>query len=572
MRYAAGVICFLLMISAAQATPWYYPDDTDRRVPYDGTFALTGAVIVGLDAPEDLPAHPDVRRVDWLTRQPAVARLVLADGADDLGVSQQLHDTAGVLWAHPDFLLPLAPTALPDDPYLAAQWHLEDDDGVDVNAEGAWDFTDGTGQLIAIVDSGVDDTHPDLIVTPGSDYVGGDSDPFPDDGNAHGTACAGLAAAAGDNGLGVAGVAYGAEVYGIRLIGGGTSTSDMYAAFAEATDAGASVISNSWGFTEIACSGYNINITFRRALEYPGEYGRGGLGTAMVFAAGNENCDISGDAMLDHEETFVVAAVSASDVKEGYSSYGDPIDIAAPSGGLVTTDITGDAGYSALDGDNDYTGGMSGTSGAAPIVSGTFALMFAANDRLTVADAREVVCQTATRIDPVGADYDETGWSRYYGCGRLDAAAAVAAVADSGPPAVAPSPTAPAEAYVAGARLSWEPVEDPDGDYLTYTVQWWTTDPGSPSEVAVHGLTLDLSDQVSEGDVVTWTVSASDRWGPGPSSDPTTLTIISPTTVTTTTEEPGGCQTVRGGGGGFGFGWLLLSGLWARRRYRSGSA
>ena len=68
-------------------------------------------------------------------------------------------------------------------------------------------------------------------------------------------------------------------------------------------------------------------------LEYAEEEGRGGLGTVVVQAAGNDNCDISNDGILAHETVVAVAAIGATDEQESYSSYGDPIDIAAPSGG-----------------------------------------------------------------------------------------------------------------------------------------------------------------------------------------------------------------------------------------------
>lgn len=536
----------------------------------DERLGLTGAVLVEVQDGQALPEHPDVVAVRWLSAQPAVAHLTLRSGADDLAVSQTLHDQESILWAHPDFWLPVSPFNLPDDPLVAEQWHLENTGqtgtpGADVNAAAAWSWSTGAGEVIAIIDSGVDAEHPDLDAVSGYDYVDGDEDSYPESGNAHGTACAGLAAGIGNNGIGVAGVAYDASVYGIRLLGDGTTSSDTYSAIREAVDAGASVLSNSWGYSG-ACEGYTLLAGLRRALEHAEEEGRGGLGAVVVFAAGNENCDVSDNELLTHETVVAVAATSRYDVRESYSSYGTPIDISAPSGGLLTTDITGDSGYGDHNGDVDYHGGMSGTSASTPLVSGVFALMFAANPRLTAADARDVVCQTATRNDIQGGAFDSTGWSPYYGCGRIDAGAAVEAVANAAPEAPVPDMVEVALQYVDRVWLDWLPAADPDGDVLRYRVQWWVED-GEPVVVDVDGLALSLTGQVNADEVVSWQVQATDMWGEGPWSEVVTFTVSDRPEPAPVPEEPaGGCQTVVGGA------WGLAALLAACRRRKQGAA
>ena len=271
----------------------------------------------------------------------------------------------------------------------------------------------------------VDLGHPDLIGISGTDYIDDDDDSYPEDKNAHGTACAGLAASIGNNEIGGAGVAYDAEVYGVRMLGGPISMSETYDAFVSSVDAGASVISNSWGYKN-SCDGYALPQLLREALQYAEEQGRDGLGTLVIQAAGNDNCDISSDGLLAYETVVAVAALGAGDGKESYSSYGAPIDIAAPSGGLITTTV--DGAYGKYKDDPLYTAGMSGTA-ATPVAAGVFALMFSVNERLTAADARDIVCQTATRNDILNGDFNSEGWSPYFGCGRIDAGAAVFAVA-----------------------------------------------------------------------------------------------------------------------------------------------
>ena len=421
-----------------------------------------------------------------------------------------------------------------------------------------------------MLDSGTEPDHPDLDVTVGGDYITGKSDYTSQD-MSHGTAAAGVAAAIGNNGVGVAGVAYDAHIFASRMVGSITESGTYYA-FVDAVDAGAAVISNSWGYSR-ACEGYGIWSSLQDALEYAETEGRGGLGTVVVQAAGNDNCDISGDGLLGVPTVFGVAAISGNDDKEWYSSYGDHVDIAAPSGGLLTTDVTGsERGYGSYNGDSDYWDGFSGTSAATPVVSGVFALMFAANPRLTAADAREIICQTATRNDISDAEFDADGWSPYYGCGRVDAAAAVAAVADSAPGAPLPL-LAATDLYVDRIWLDWEAAADPDGDFLRYEVLWWRAedDPTEDGTLLDAGssLAVELTGALEAGDTFSWQVRAVDLWGPGPWSEVATHTVLDRPVAQTPDPVPQGCATApRTPGGGLRL--LLLSGLalLGRRRDR----
>jgi hypothetical protein len=397
-----------------------------------------------------------------------------------------------------------------------------------------------------VLDSGVDTDHPDLIVTSGHDYIDDDDDANPTD-NGHGTSAAGLSAAVGDNGVGVAGVAWGAEVYAIRLIGGETTTADIRDALVEAVDAGATVLNNSWGYGE-GCPTIPYLADIDDGLEYAEEQGRGGLGAVVVFSAGNGGCDMGNNWMLDEETVVSVGASSRTDRLEGYSSYGAPLDIVAPSGGVLTTDIAGEGGYGDFEGDQDYTPGFSGTSASAPIVSGVFALMFAANPDLTAAEARQVVCETATRIDLAGGGYDESGWSPYYGCGRIDAEAAVSAVANSLPGAV--TITGPVEsAFVENVVLTWTEAVDADGDPVSYRVSW-TPDTDDNVEVVVTDVPwLDLTGQVDVGAYASWKVVPVDAWGRGPESEVAHFRVsATPAPPADTGEGKGGCQVAPAGG------------------------
>lgn len=516
----------------------------------------TGALIVR--ATDDaalaaLAALPQVASSRLLAGSRRQLLLQVADGVDEISLSRQLRQRPDVLWAHPDLALSPAPTALPDDPYLSGQWHLENSGqggwtaGVDIDAEAAWAVTTGAGLLVAVIDGGVQVDHPDLDVVDGWDFVDGDADPSPDpadDDAAHGTCAAGIAAAVGDNGVGVAGVAYDAQVYGVRLLGGDTTTSDLHDALVDAVDAGAAVLSNSWGFDN-GCSAYMLWATVAEALDHAEEEGRGGLGAVVVFSAGNGACDNGGDGLLAHEAVIGVAASDGDDDREWYSSYGDGVDLTGPSGAILTTDLTGDQGYGSYEGDGDYVGSFSGTSASAPVVSGVAALMLAANPRLTAAQVRQVLCETAEPIDVDSEDgaYDDQGWSPWYGCGRVNAAAAVLAVADQPPPA--PTLTFPvASATEDRVLLQWA-AEDPDGDRLSYELTWARTGEEA-STVTLDEASLDLTGQVAAGDVVGWSVRAVDRWGPGEAATGTFEVL--PVAQQPTAELPVGCAAAPAGG------------------------
>ena len=541
-----SLLLFVLTVTVPAGQDWFYPGAGDEIAMIEQGAAgytigglpveRTGNLLARVADPKALGALPEVSAVEVLRGDGHVVRVHTRPGVDEIALSRTLHERDDVVWSHPDFAMELVAHSLPNDPFVRDQWHLSNigqrgwTPGVDINAELAWTKTTGKGGLVAVIDTGVQSTHPDLSVRLGYDYVDGDDDSNPVvsvDGSPHGTAVAGTAAAIGNNGIGVAGVAYGSTIYAIRLIGGRTSLGDFYNAFVEAVDAGAWVLSNSWGYGE-KCDDVPDFAEYGEAMAYAETMGRGGLGSVVVFAAGNGNCDIGKNKLLAQPEMVVVAATNGDDRREGYSSFGAWVDVAAPSGTILTTDLLGKDGYGSWDGDPDYSGYFSGTSAATPIVSGTFLLMFAANPRLTAAQARRVLCDTAAKIDLDNGKYDAKGWSPYYGCGRVDAGAAVMAVANSVPGApliVAPLKSAWAERVV----LEWQPAADADGDWLTYRVTWRVD--GSDADTVVDltsGEThLDITESVAPGENVIFSVQAADLWGPGAASAPTTFAVES---------------------------------------------
>jgi len=266
--------------------------------------------------------------------------------------------------------------------------------------------------------------------------------------------------------------------------------------------------------------------------------GRGGLGSVVVFSAGNGGCDIQDNELLAYPSVIGVSATGGTDDLEWYSSFGEHVDIAAPAG-VLTTDLLGDVGYGAWEGDTGYAGPFFGTSASCPIVSGTVALMLSANQRLTAADVREALCATAERMDLIDAEWDESGRSPYYGCGRVDAAAAVWATADNGAPA-APLLVSPVhETYEDRVVLEWR-TDEPDR--VTYDVTWSVD--GEPTVVETESTSIDLTDSVAAGDVVEWTVTASDRWGPGETTSGSFDVLAIPDAPKS--EDQGGCASAPG--------------------------
>ncbi len=489
-----------------------------------------GFLLARTSQPESLALDPEVASVE--RRRSGLVRILPRPGVDDLALARRLRHAPGVEWLHPDLTWALRPNGPPDDPWLDQEWHLDNVGqggrtlDADINAPTAWTWATGAGVLIAVLDTGVQWDHPDLAVIPGHDYLDKDEDPSPDpaySGGPHGTGAAGIAAAIGDNGYGVAGVAWGAEVYAIRLIGGETSTADLYDSFVEAVDAGAGVLSNSWGF--YGCEGVPAAPVFTEMYDYAENNGRGGLGSVVVFAAGNDNCNNSNDAMLGNRYAVVVAASEGDDTRASYSNYGTHLTITAPTG-ILTTDVT-PGGYGSYDADDAFADGFSGTSGATPVVSGVVALMLEANPRLTAKQVRTVLADTAEKIDLEDGLWDEDGFSPYYGYGRVDAGAAVAAVAATAP--AAPTPRLlRAEVPADRVFLAWEAAVDPDEDVQRYVVSWWVDGGGEPDEVTTGATELALTGEVEIGDVVRWTVRAEDVWGAGATSAETTFTVVAP--------------------------------------------
>jgi len=359
--------------------------------------------------------------------------------------------TPSVSTFEPDLVVRAA--SVPNDPLFSKQWSLLNVGqyagtiGVDIHAPQAWDVTTGSRSIVvAVVDSGIDITHPDLAANiwtnPGEIQGNGIDDDhngyvddihgwnFVDNTNlvtdvyGHGTHVAGIIGAVGNNGVGVAGVSPQVSLMALKFEDsrGIGSTSTMLAALNYATlmrrNHGINVVAtnNSWETT----IGYSVVV--ENAIR-----AQGNAGITFVAAAGNDASN--NDALPRYPGNYrlpnviTVAAITPSNTLSAMSNYGSKtVDLAAP-GSLIQSTLPG----------GTY-GFLSGTSMAAPHVTGVVALLAAAKPGISVAEVRMAILSSTTPEAGL-AGKTVTG-------GRLDAWAALASLGAS-PPQPAPQPPVP---------------------------------------------------------------------------------------------------------------------------------
>lgn len=387
---------------------------------------------------------------------------------DVLSVVRKLHRMIEIDWAEPNFLKIMTLYDFPKDPLLEQQWHLNNADDIGhIQAFEAWQTTTGSRDtVIAIVDSGTDIGHPDIV----GNYVGGfdgidnDADPSPECGSqpdgqgpaascpnskpfreSHGTAVSGVAAAAGNIVFG-AGVCPDCGIFAVRLIGdsGGLRSLSAAQTFQRINDAGVAVVNNSWGPS--ISQFFPLSQAEDESLTRLTTEGGRGLGAVVIFAAGNDyfqSADINPYAT--HPGVITVAASTNRDDFACYSNLGRSISVAGPSqgcfeneAGLLTADVRGPEGYSDL----NFSRSFGGTSAAAPVVAGVAGLILSEAPQLSSEAVRVLIEDTADKIQTktdwrpvVGIDltdlmaYDKHGFSPFFGYGRVNAAAAVQAAA-----------------------------------------------------------------------------------------------------------------------------------------------
>jgi subtilisin family serine protease len=361
--------------------------------------------------------------------------------------------------AEPDLVTPREPASelLPKDRLFGRHWHLNNTGmhegttfgyrvGADARVVEAWYALGSLGSeavIIGLVDDGFDLSHPDLsgkAVFPW-DFSRNTPDVTPGDPTVsvtdwHGTACAGVAAGRALGGE-IVGAAPNARIMPVRM-GPDIDTETLARVFEYMADKGAWVVNCSWG---PRAERFPMPQRLSNAITWCAREGRGGLGTAIVFAAGNLNRSINDaryhNGLAVHPDVITVSSSTSLDERSDTSNFGSEICICAPSSGgggwtIVTSDVTGTwtdmagavrpRGY----GIGDYHMYFGGTSSSSALVSGVCALVLTAAPRLPAVELRAILERTARRIGSP-SNYGMNGHSPHFGFGCVDAAAAVAA-------------------------------------------------------------------------------------------------------------------------------------------------
>jgi subtilisin family serine protease len=450
------------------------------RFQIDSINAALGTTIERAAMPDS--AYPEY----WLTYPSDTA-------SDALVVAAKLSRSSLVKWATPDHVADIHPQYVPSDPFYVTQYYLKNSQSlngvtVDDNLQPAWDLTKGSASIkVAVIDAGVQASHPQLSAA-ASGGIGYDA--FWDapgvpgsgewafspcmtcldasqniTGDAHGTAVAGIIAAAHD-GVGVAGIAPAVHLESARILRGGQQTSNSRVADAiRWAGAHADVLNMSFG-------GGTPDNGITSAIQDVSKTGRNGKGAVVVIAAGNSGgSGLLYPAVLSYglqSSIISVGAIGRRGEHSYYSNSGSGLTLVAPSSDTLndvfTTDLLGIPGYNGgpVGSPNDYTARFGGTSAAAPEAAGVAALVLSREPNLTS-------MQVKARLE-----YGAIPWgsSSLYGSGKLDAYNALTGVSAtiSGPLSVAGGCTGPSFPICTPLTFSWTATASAGNG--SYTYQW----------------------------------------------------------------------------------------------------
>lgn len=321
-------------------------------------------------------------------------------GMNESLLAQRLMASGDFQYVEPDWRV--YPVLTPNDPQYGTQWHLPK-----INAPAAWNHFTGNGTItIAITDTGVRTDHEDLSarLVSGANSATGTAIPqtsggLVEDINGHGSHCAGIAGAIGNNAKGVSGISWNVRIMPVRVTnstGGSSSIAALTEGARWAANNGARVISTSYSGVSNA------------AVQTTGNYIKYTRNGVYCWAAGNSNANVA----TDHVDVTIVGASDSNDLKASFSNYGPGIDVFAPGVNILSTYNGSATSYNTL----------SGTSMACPLAAGLAALITAANPALTAVEVETILYQTCFDLTaaPGGVGNDA-----YWGWGRIDALAAL---------------------------------------------------------------------------------------------------------------------------------------------------
>ncbi|MBK8091267.1 MAG: S8 family serine peptidase [Verrucomicrobiaceae bacterium] len=399
----------------------------------------------GFDASLALKAVGGLK-VEKPTFAPGYVLLTVRGAGEALTQLDALRRMPGVLAAEPQLARIRPRRLVPNDTYFSYlagnpgyQWHLRNTGqspgvaGIDANVTSVWDSYQGNGIRIGIVDDGMEVAHADLA--PNADTVNdhdwNDLTPNDPTGNpssdTHGTACAGVAGARGNNGAGVSGAAPQATLVGLRLIAGSVSDAQEAEAITWRNDI-IHLYSNSWGPADDGSDLNDAGPLVKAALQNAATTGRGGKGNIWLWAGGNggsaqDNSNYDGYANSIY--TIAVGALNDSGVRSTYSEPGANILVTAPS----NDSAVGHRGITTTTTNGAYTHSFGGTSSATPLAAGAVALLLQSRPELGWRDVKEILIRSASKVNPT-----HTGWvnnaagfhfNHDYGAGMVNAQAAV---------------------------------------------------------------------------------------------------------------------------------------------------
>ena len=402
--------------ASASPTNEALPEEQQEEFSLIVTFEISTSEAKQEDIVESLESA-SLAEVSDITSSTSV---IVASG-DMKDAINELRETPGVKAVSEDKVKTFART--PNDPNFSQQWYLRPwqpgSSRYGINAEAAWDKTQGSEDaIVAVLDTGKID-HPDLVGKwlPGWDFVDDDSNPTDpgltpgdtDPSGWHGTTIAGVIAGATNNGLGIAGINWNTKILPVRVgSGDGASDSDLIAGIRWAAGlsvAGttlnpnpAKVINISWGGEDSCSTAYQDAINAATAA-----------GSLVVVAAGNgdgygnaEDADFVSPANC--QKVLTVSASNSSGMKTNWANYGDVVDVLAPGDSVYTTSC---GNYYTCSGNYNYEN-VAGTSFAAPIAAAVASLALSINPSLTPAELETLIKSSTNQ---------RAGYSCAGGCG-----------------------------------------------------------------------------------------------------------------------------------------------------------
>ena len=327
-------------------------------------------------------------------------------------------ECANLLWESGKFAASVPDLSANDlicsnDPMFNQQWGLYNSSypDIDISVTSAWNYSTGKSIKIAILDTGVDLNHIDLSSNISSLSYDTETNSSPSIVyRAHGTHCAGIAAAVKDNGIQIAGVAPEATIISISNSLTGTTNSRLKRAdgIIWAYQHGADIISNSWG-----SSTYHVAID--EAIQDAFSYGRQGKGCVITFSSGNDSMNTIGYPANCNDTILAVGAIDNTGTRSSFSNYGTELDLVAPGVNILSTIP------------NSQTDYKSGTSMACPHVAGVAALVLERNPELTVNQVNSIINSNTKKISGVTFNVTKPDglWNNEYGYGLVDAYSSV---------------------------------------------------------------------------------------------------------------------------------------------------